>query len=193
MVFSSTIFLFIFLPIVLNFNFLIRNELKNTLLFFVSLGFYFWGEQWLVIFLIISVILNYILALILEKIKSYNGGDKEKSISEKLILMLAVLFNLSMLGYFKYSNFFFQNIINTFSLSIEWKTIILPIGISFYTFQALSYVIDVYRDDVKATKNIIDFGCYLTFFPQLIAGPIVRYVDISKQLKNRTNKDRLCE
>jgi alginate O-acetyltransferase complex protein AlgI len=179
MVFSSTIFLFVYLPIVVILYVFTRTKYRNLVLFASSLVFYFWGETWLGIYLIISVVVNFTIAIFLELLKRM--GDRGNRL-QLFILSIAVVYNLGMLGYYKYCNFFVDNIVNHFNLSFKWATIALPIGISFYTFQALSYVIDVYRNDVKATNNIIDFGCYLTFFPQLIAGPIVRYIDVSKQL-----------
>ena len=188
MVFSSLVFLFLFLPLVIISYFLIKKEFRNGLLLIASLVFYFWGEQWLVIMLMISILVNYTLALLIaRRRKDPPTGIDRKETYQKLVLIVAVAFNLTLLGYYKYANFFITEILlGIFNVRLQhWETIALPIGISFYTFQALSYVIDVYRDEVPATRNIIHFGCYVTSFPQLIAGPIVRYIDIYKQLINR--------
>lgn len=138
------------------------------------------GEGHLVAILLLSVLVNYLFGLGIQRAEV---SSHHKVTIKKSFLCAAVLFNLGLLGYFKYSNFFVLEILQ--ADSAHWTHIALPIGISFYTFQCLSYVIDVYRKDIQATKSVIDFGCYVTSFPQLIAGPIVRYIDIEKELQSR--------
>lgn len=177
MVFSSTIFLFLFLPIVLGLYYLVPNRAKNLVLLLVSLFFYSWGEDVIVLVMIASTLVDYTCGIIIER------GWKKSG------LLISILTNLSFLAFFKYFNFTFDNLnylLQTFGLESSaiqnLPKILLPIGISFYTFQTLSYTIDVYRGKVKANRNIIDFAAYVTMFPQLVAGPIVRYADIQKQL-----------
>lgn len=141
-----------------------------------SLAFYFYGEQIHIWILLCSCIINYIFGRILEK-----------STHQKLILILAVFFNVGMLGYFKYVDFFISNINAIFQTKLSLLHIVMPIGISFFTFQTLSYVIDVYRKNVKASHSFLDFATYVCLFPQLVAGPIVRYQDIDQELKMRTH------
>ena len=171
MVFSGLPFLFFFLPLTLAAYFLVPLKFKKVVLLVASIFFYAWGEPVYVLLMLISIAVNYVAALLTE-------GQK------KLFLVIAVFFNLAMLGVFKYAGLFATTISDITGLYVPDPDLALPIGISFYTFQALSYVIDVYRGDVKATKNPIDFGAYLTMFPQLIAGPIVRYKTIEQELKN---------
>ena len=177
MVFSSITFMYYFLPIVLLIYFIVPSKFKNLVLLLSSLAFYFYGEPTYIWVLLLSCFINYISALLIDKYRK----------KSKLILILAVIFNLGMLMYFKYTNFFIDNINNLFKLDINSIKVIMPIGISFFTFQTLSYVIDVYTKKVKANKNFITFASYVSLFPQLIAGPIVRYSDIEKELKNRTH------
>ena len=177
MVFSSITFMYYFLPIVLLIYFIVPSKFKNLVLLLSSLGFYFYGEPTYIWVLLLSCFINYISALLIDKYRKRS----------KLILILAVIFNLGMLMYFKYTNFFIENINNLFKLNINSIKVIMPIGISFFTFQTLSYVIDVYTKKVKANKNFITFASYVSLFPQLIAGPIVRYSDVEKELKNRTH------
>ena len=177
MVFSSITFMYYFLPIVLLIYFIVPSKFKNLVLLLSSLGFYFYGEPTYIWVLLLSCFINYISALLIDKYRKRS----------KLILILAVIFNLGMLMYFKYTNFFIENINNLFKLDINSIKVIMPIGISFFTFQTLSYVIDVYTKKVKANKNFITFASYVSLFPQLIAGPIVRYSDVEKELKNRTH------
>ena len=177
MVFSSITFMYYFLPIVLLIYFIVPSKFKNLVLLLSSLGFYFYGEPTYIWVLLLSCFINYISALLIDKYRKRS----------KLILILAVIFNLGMLMYFKYTNFFIDNINNLFKLNINSIKVIMPIGISFFTFQTLSYVIDVYTKKVKANKNFITFASYVSLFPQLIAGPIVRYSDVEKELKNRTH------
>lgn len=177
MLFSSNIFLLAFLPIVILLNFFIKTKYSNYLLLVSSLLFYAWGEPIYVILMIFSVALNWSFGLWINKAKK----------NKKLILTLCIVLNLALLGYFKYYNFFGNSINTLFGAEIiPFKNIALPIGISFFTFQALSYVIDLYRGDCKLQKNLLNLALYVSFFPQLIAGPIVRYSDIDEQISNRT-------
>ena len=177
MVFSSLTFLFFFLPIVLGLYFIVPKKFKNFILFIVSLLFYAWGEPIYIFILIFSTIIDYSIGLYIDK----NQG-KSKA---KVALISSMVINVLLLGVFKYSDFLIENINGLFSLSIQEPNLPLPIGISFYTFQTMSYVIDVYRGTAKAQRNIIDFGAYISMFPQLVAGPIVCYNTIADQLTNR--------
>lgn len=175
MVFSSLTFLFVFLPIVLILYYLCRDiTWKNIILLIASLIFYAWGEPVYILLMIISIFFNYLI-----------GQDIERSTNKKPALVLGIVVNLLILGYFKYSGLLIDTINSITGLSIRNKELALPIGISFYTFQAMSYIIDVYRGESKAQKSIIPFAVYITMFPQLIAGPIVKYGDIEKQLTVR--------
>lgn len=175
MVFSSLVFLWLFLPFTLIVNYLLKNiQVRNTFLLLMSLLFYAWGEPRYVVLMMISILVNYTIGLQI--------GRNNKP---KFWVAVGVLFNLSFLGYFKYINFAIDNINKVLGTGFEFEDVSLPIGISFYTFQALSYVVDVYRGQVKAQENPIKMGLYISFFPQLIAGPIVKYYDIEKQIDNR--------
>ena len=173
MVFSSISFLYYFLPMVLLFYFIVPSKFKNVVLLIFSLLFYFYGEPKYIWVLILSCVINYIFGLIIEKHH------------KKIYLILDITFNLLLLCYFKYTNFFIQNINNLFSSNLSLIDVVMPIGISFFTFQTMSYVIDVYRGDAPANKNILNFSTYVCLFPQLVAGPIVRYKDINEQLTKR--------
>ena len=173
MVFSSLIFLYVFLPAVLLLYYLMPRRGRNAVLLFFSIVFYAWGEPVYVLGIIASVVINFLFGLALDKHKS------------KLLLAVNIIINLGFLGVFKYTGFIIGTIDKIFGADIITPEIALPIGISFYTFQALSYTIDVYRGKVAAGKNIIDFGAYITMFPQLIAGPIVRYKTIERELRTR--------
>lgn len=181
MVFSSPIFLFIFLPITLLTVLLIRNEFRNLVLLLASLIFYAWGESQLVVLMIVSIFFNYIFGLLIDKYTSPR--------SKKIILVLSVVFNLSLLAFYKYINFIVDNINAALLIyhlePIELVPVKLPIGISFFTFQAMSYVIDIYRNETYARKNPIDIALYISLFPQLIAGPIIRFHDVAKQIVSR--------
>ena len=177
MLFSSIPFLYYFLPLVIITYIIVPFKLKNAVLLFFSLVFYGWGEPRYLIFMIISILSGYILGLFIEK---YH--DTKLS---KLFLICSLAISLGMLGYFKYTDFFISNINSIFHSSIPLLRIALPIGISFYTFQILSYTIDVYRKDVPAQRNLISLATYISLFPQLIAGPIVRYSDVELQLNDR--------
>lgn len=181
MVFSSTEFVWFFLPIVCVVYFIVSlfekrsNIIKNIVLLICSLIFYAWGEPYYILLMMFSIIVNYILGLLVDKHR------------KKWILAIAVCINLGCLGLFKYFNFFIENINGVLHTDYFSNVrIILPIGISFYTFQALSYVIDVYRNNNEPQKNPLNLALYISFFPQLIAGPIVKYKDIEKQLNNRS-------
>ena len=179
MVFSSLVFLFIFFPVTLFFYFIVKNDkVKNIVLVIASLIFYSWGEPVWVCLLIFSSILDYTVSLGIEK---YRG----KKIT-KLFIALSVVINLGLLAAFKYSGFFISTLNGIFRLSLHVPTFSLPIGISFYTFQTMSYSLDVYKGDVKAQKSFINFLMFVSLFPQLIAGPIVRYSDIDTQIDHRT-------
>jgi len=175
MVFSSLIFLFCFLPIFLVCYFIPKNrKVRNIVLLLFSLAFYGYGEPIYLIFMILSIIVNFILAKFMDK-----------SNNRKIWLVLAVVFDLGLLFFFKYSNFFINNINNFFNFNIKFLSISLPIGISFYTFQSLTYIIDVYRKKTPVQDSIINLGCYISAFPQLIAGPIVRYSTVNEELNER--------
>ena len=177
MLFSSIPFLYYFLPVVLILYFIAPKKLKNSVLLLTSLVFYGWGEPKYVVLMIASILIGYVSGLLIE-------AFSQKKIS-KLFLWLSVGINIGFLAYFKYADFFIENFNAATGLSIPLLRIALPIGISFYTFQILSYTVDVYRKDVPAQKNLINLAAYVTMFPQLIAGPIVRYSHIAKELENR--------
>lgn len=178
MVFSSLTFFIFFLPITLIFYFILPKAAKNYWLLIVSLFFYAWGAHEFVLVMIISIFANYVFALLISVLK--------KQGVRKLVLVVAVIFNIVILFYNKYMNFATSILRDYLLPSIEVTEILLPIGISFFTFQAMSYVIDVYRGDVEVQKNPYYLGLYIAFFPQLIAGPIVRYHTIVDQIENRT-------
>ena len=180
MVFSSAVFLFFFLPIVLLTYYLLPKRFKNLFLLISSLIFYTWGEGALVSVMLASTIIDYLCAIAIDK------GYRRFGI------VISIVINLSFLFYFKYFNFAFDNYISLldyFNISTSHlkniPKVILPMGISFYIFQTLSYTIDVYKKEVKANYNFVEFATYVTVFPQLVAGPIVRYIDIEKQLQTR--------
>lgn len=180
MVFSSLIFLFAFLPLVLFTYYLCPQKMKNTLLFLASLVFYAWGEPRYILIMLFSTVFDYVNGLLIQQYKERGEGRKAKA-----VVLLSVIINLGILGFFKYSSFVVENVNRLFSLSLSSPNIALPLGISFYTFQTLSYTIDVYSGEVEAQRNIIDFGAFVTLFPQLVAGPIVRYKTIATQLTHR--------
>ena len=179
MLFSSIPFLYTFLPCVLIVYFLVPNCLKNAVLLLSSLFFYAWGEPRFVVFMVIAIIQGYVFGLLAE---TYRGRPQAK-----LCLYASAAVSLGLLGYCKYADFFIGSFNNLTGLSLPLLHVALPIGISFYTFQILSYVIDVYRGNAAAQRNFIDLAAYVAMFPQLIAGPIVRYTDIAPQLKHRTH------
>ena len=175
MLFSSTTFVFMFLPIVLLLYLISKKELHNPILLIASIIFYAWGEPKYLAIMLLTIITNYYGAIFVEK------SDKYK----KLILGLTILINLGFLVYFKYFNFLIENCNNLFHSNFDLLKIVMPIGISFYTFQALSYVVDVYRGENKAQKDIYKLALYISLFPQLIAGPIVKYHDVAEQIEDR--------
>jgi len=178
LLFCSIPFLYYFFPCVLLLYFIAPKRLKNTVLLITSLVFYAWGEPKYVVLMVISIALGYIFGLLIERYQNRWQA--------KLFLTLSIVTSIGMLGYFKYADFFIYNFNAATGLSVPLLKIALPIGISFYTFQILSYTVDVYRADTPAQKNPITLGAYITMFPQLIAGPIVRYRDVAQQLAERT-------
>ncbi len=177
MVFSSIEFLFYFLPAVLILYFIVPQKAKNFILLIFSLFFYFYGERIYTLLMLAAILSAYINGLLIEKY----AGTK----ISKLFLILSIIINAGMLAFFKYADFTIENLNSVLGTSISVLKIALPIGISFFTFQTLSYTIDVYRGVVKAQRNFIDLAAYVSLFPQLIAGPIVRYADIVPYLQNR--------
>lgn len=178
MVFSSLVFMFAYLPITLLAYYLVPRQGRNIFLFIVNLIFYGWGEPRLVLLMVFNIFLNYIGGWLVDK---YRADAKKK----KLFLILTCVLDIGILAVFKYTGMITETLNMLPFLNIPELQISLPIGISFYTFQTMSYVIDVYRDDAPVSKNFINFGTYVALFPQLIAGPIVRYRDIAEQLVNR--------
>ena len=177
MLFSSIPFLYYFLPAVMGLYFLVPKGLKNTVLLVFSLLFYAWGEPRYVALMIFSILLFYGCGLAI--------GVSETLKGKKFWLTVSVVSSLSLLAIFKYADFFLSSVNEMTGLSLPMLKLALPIGISFYTFQCLSYTIDVYRGTVPVQKNVISFGAYVSLFPQLIAGPIVRYVDVARELDQR--------
>ena len=185
MVFSSPIFLFGFLPIALFLYYLSPKALKNIVLLILSLLFYTWGEVFYLGIMLVSIIANYSVGKLI-------ASDTAPS---KFYLATGIMINIGLLISFKYANFIVDNFNNIFSLvnisTINLEPVHLPLGISFFTFQAISYIVDVYRKDVKAQNNILDLALYISLFPQLIAGPIVRYHDIATQIIRRSHSIEL--
>lgn len=179
MLFSSVTFLFYFLPVVVALYFISPMGLKNGVLLLASLFFYGWGEPRYLAFMLLSITQGYIFGLLIEK---YRGKGRTKA-----LLTASVLFSLLLLGYCKYADFFISNFNLATGLSVPLLKIALPVGISFYTFQVISYTVDVYRGTVPAQRNYVDLAAYIAMFPQLVAGPIVRYADIAGQLRDRTH------
>lgn len=178
MVFSSVVFLFRYLPLVLLLYFAVPKCARNFILFAVSLLFYAWGEPVYVVLMIFSTLVDYTHGLLVDKYKRLGRMGAARA-----ALISSVVINLALLGFFKYSGFVVDTINSIFGLSIPFAGVALPIGISFYTFQTMSYTIDVYTGAAKPQKNIISFGAYVALFPQLIAGPIVQYKTIAEQLE----------
>ncbi len=174
MVFSSTIFLWIFLPVVFAGNLVFGKRLSNLFLLMASLFFYAWGEPRLVVLMIFSIIWNYLAGLLIASVSR-----------KKLMLFIGVTGDLALLGYYKYAGFLVKSANIIFGSTFIVPRIALPIGISFFTFQAISYIADVYRGKVKVSRDPLPVALYISFFPQLIAGPIVQYTDVEKQLKSR--------
>ncbi len=177
MVFSNAIFLFVFLPIVLLGYYLLRGRMRNYWLLLTSIIFYAWNKPEFTVILLLSIVVNFISALAIENLKGIA--------MKRMALILSIFTNIGILFYFKYFNFAISVINKMFSANFQFAFVILPIGISFFTFQGLSYVIDVYKRDVQAQRNIFKLGMYISMFPQLVAGPIVRYKDIALEIDNR--------
>lgn len=177
MVFSSLVFIFAYLVITLLIYYITPRKFRNLFLFLINLVFYGWGEPKLVVLMVINIAFNYLGGFLVDKFRQ----DKRK---KKLFLILTIVLDIGILAVFKYAGMVVDTI-NLFGASLPSPDISLPIGISFYTFQTMSYVIDVYRDDAPVSKSFIGFGTYVALFPQLIAGPIVRYRDVAYQLQNR--------
>ena len=180
MVFSSFVFLLVFLPIVLILYYLCPAKLRNVILLFASLIFYAWGEPVYVLIMLFSTVFDYTNGRLIEKFKSQDRNGAAKG-----VLIVDMCGNLAILGFFKYTDFILGTINSLSGAGISLLKIALPIGISFYTFQTMSYTIDVYRGVVPAQKNILNFATYVVLFPQLIAGPIVQYKTIGKELESR--------
>lgn len=178
MVFSSVIFLFFFLPLVLTLYFSVPFKFKNAILLVFSLVFYAWGEPRYVLLMIFSILINYGFGIWIDQ---ENSPHKKKA----SILTLAIVINVGLLGFFKYVNFFVDIMNATLHTNLQLDPIPLPMGISFYTFHAISYLVDVYRKVEKAQRNVFRLSLYITFFPQLVAGPIIRYNAVAKQLSKR--------
>lgn len=178
MVFSSLVFLFAYLPITLLIYYLVPRQGRNIFLFIINLVFYGWGEPTLVLLMVFNIFFNYMGGWLVDK---YRQDAKKK----KLFLILTCILDIGILAVFKYTGMITETLNLLPFLNIPTLEISLPIGISFYTFQTMSYVIDVYRDDAPVSKNFINFGTYVALFPQLIAGPIVRYKDVAYQLTHR--------
>ena len=178
MLFSSITFLFLFLPVVLAVYYLVPWKVKNIALLIASLFFYAWGEPVYVVLMVLSILLNYFCAWDIKE-------NENEPVKAKFNVVFAVAVNLFILGFFKYYGFLLDTINAVFSTEIAYRELPLPVGISFYTFQAISYIVDIYRGKAQPQKNILYFALYISMFPQLIAGPIVRYEDIEAQLKHR--------
>ena len=179
MLFSSVEFLYYFLPIVIALYFIVPAKFKNSILLIASLFFYFWGEPVYVFLMAFMSLMGYLHGLLIDK---FRGTKKSK-----FFLVSSIVVSLGALGFFKYSDFFIENVNNLFDNAMTTLGLALPIGISFYTFQILSYTIDLYRGKYEVQKNFINFFTYVALFPQLIAGPIVRYSDVEKELAKRTH------
>ena len=175
MVFSSITFLFYFLPIVLGIYYIVPNKMKNIVLLLASMFFYFYGEPKYVVIMIISIVITYLFVILIDKYKKHS----------KLFLILSICAVAGILVYFKYINFIIENMNLWLTNKIDFIYVVLQIGISFYTFQLISYTIDVYRGQAKVQKNILKLAMYVSLFPQLIAGPIVRYTTVEEQIENR--------
>ena len=178
MVFSESVFLFMFLPLTLAVYYAVPFAFKNTVLFLTGLLFYAWGEPVYVLIMLLSTAIDYCAGRLMDRF------DSNKNI-RKATLLVSVVMNLSLLGIFKYGSFFIGSVNGIFGSAIPDPGLPLPIGISFFTFQSMSYTIDLYRRNIKVQKNFIDFAAFVTMFPQIVAGPIVRYEDVSAQLACR--------
>lgn len=179
MIFSSLYFLFRFMPIVLVIYYILPFRLKNAWLLLTGLIFYAWGEPKYIVIMLASIFVDYVCGIVIESNRGRRGVMRT-------MLFVSIIINLGMLAVFKYAGFFTQTVNSIFGANIPVLGLALPLGISFYTFQTMSYTIDVYRGNVTAERNIVNFGAFVSLFPQLIAGPIVRYSEISRELKFRT-------
>ncbi|ABZ98110.1 MBOAT family O-acyltransferase [Leptospira biflexa] len=175
MIFSSPLFLFLFFPLVYLFYSVVSNRYKLLTLLFASIIFYYWGERVYIVVIFFSILINYFFAQLIEVSKRSRG-----------YLILGILANLSLIIYFKYSYFLLSSLNSFIELNLEVKEVHLPLGISFFTFQGISYLVDVYRKDIFADRSFLRFSFYISFFPQLIAGPIVRYTEVFHSL-NKLN------
>ena len=182
MVFSTPLFLFYFLTLVLLVYYLVPLRLRNGVLMLASLFFYYWGEQSYMVIMLLSTVIDYTHGLLVQRFKA-RGKDR----CARMTVASSVFFNLGILFFFKYWDFLASSLQ---SVGLDWMPVLgisLPIGISFYTFQTMSYTIDVYRGDARAQKSIVGFGTFVTLFPQLIAGPIIKYKDLDDQLGGRSH------
>ena len=197
MVFSSVIFLFLFLPVFLLLYSLCPNRARNAFILVASLFFYTWGEGVLVVIMVSSTVVDYLCGLVIgrerERAQSLGLPERQKTHGQRVALWTSLVFNLALLSIFKYFNFAVDNFNAVMGalgadglVTGHIAQIVLPLGISFYTFQSLSYTIDCYRGVVKPARNLVDFACFVTMFPQLVAGPIVRYRDVEKELVQRS-------
>lgn len=180
MVFSSIVFIFFFLPAVLLVYFIAPSKLRNFVLLLFSLLFYSWGEPIYIFIMLFSTVFDYCNGLLIQRFQFVHRNGMAR-----IVLICSIVVNLGILGFFKYSDFIVGNINLLAGVNLPLRNLVLPIGISFYTFQTMSYTIDVYRQEVCAQRNIINFGTYVTMFPQLVAGPIVQYKDIEPELNSR--------
>ena len=179
MVFSSLTFMYIYLPIVLGIYFLVPKVLRNSVMFIAGLLFYAWGEPVYLWIMVLSTLIDYTAGLFMHKY------DDKPSI-RRVCLLASILMNVGLLSIFKYSGFFVSTINSLIGTSFPVPDIALPIGISFYTFQSMSYTIDLYMRNIPVQKNPITFATYVTLFPQIVAGPIVRYSDVQNEINHRT-------
>ena len=182
MVFSSIVFLFRFLPLFFLLYYLVPERMKNLILFLGSLIFYAWGEPVYVLLMLFSTVVDYVHGRLLERLRGKRGA--------KLVLLSSVVINLGVLCFFKYADFLIGSVNAVLGTKVPLLSLGLPIGISFYTFQTMSYTIDVYRGQAKVQRNLLDFGVYVAMFPQLIAGPIVKYKTVAAELVHRTVTSR---
>lgn len=178
MIFSSSIFIFIFLPLVVFVYYISSKKIRNNILLIASLFFYAWGGLSYLKILIVSILINYLFGILIDK-------AKDKINLKRCFLLFGIILNLLLLFYYKYYDFFVSNVNTLFNSSLSIKNIVLPIGISFFTFQGMSYIIDIYRNDAKVNKSISSVSLYIALFPQLVAGPIIKYKDINNQIKFR--------
>ncbi|MCM1135926.1 MAG: MBOAT family protein [Clostridium sp.] len=178
MLFNSAVFLLLFLPITFVMNFFVKKQYSNILLLVASLIFYAWGEPVFVLLMIISILYNWLVG---------QGIGHSEGVKKKAFLLIGLIYNLGILGYYKYTGLIISIINSIFQEEVlDEPQIVLPIGLSFFTFQAISYIVDIYREEIETSSNLVNTALYISFFPQLIAGPIVKYRDINKQIINRT-------